>query len=257
MKYYLQMLRYLIPILLFVFMFVSVPVEKAQAQMFSVEKDDPVTNRSMIPNNGVYIGLEPAEFIYKGSMDNNTFNNAGAYEFDGSLIRVRFETIGFEAFLGVGGQLTGIDDVGYFDVGAKAVRGIRIVREKGFGLLLPLQLKTSMNSVTSSQALSGSQQFRQGTFEFGGGMQVRVRLGDKFRFSAEAIPNYGFSFASGGIFGGQIYDLETKSRFYIDRVFGDIGITAGWDYNFKRFDVEENEFDYNLRAFSFLLGITF
>lgn len=239
---------------LFLLAFVYALPNQSRAQMFSVEEDEPAQNRSLMPSTGVYIGLEPVEFTYQGD---ETGPGDGIYEFNGPLLRMRFETFGFEAYIGVGGRLTGIDDVGYFDAGAKAVRGIRLVRQPGFQFQIPLQIKSSINTASNNESLAGDTQFRQGTLEFGGGAQLRVRLSDKIHFTAGAIPNYGFSFATGGIFGGQIYELETKSRFYFDRVFGDVGISAGWDYGFKRFDVEENEFDYNFRSYSFLVGITF
>ncbi|MDX1638889.1 MAG: hypothetical protein R3281_13030 [Balneolaceae bacterium] len=234
------------------------PGQTARAQMFSVEEDEPVRNRALTPNTGIYIGLEPAEFDFREeSMDNQSLPQPGIYEFDGPLLRIRFETIAFEGYLGVGGGLTGIDDIGYFDGGIKAVRGLRVVRQPTFQLLLPLQLKSSVTSVSNNQAVLTDTQFRQGTFEFGAGGELRLQLGKQFRIRVNAIPNYGFSFATGGIFGGQIFDLETKSRLYADRLFGDIGLSAGWDYSFKRFDVEEDQFDYNLRSVSFILGITF
>ncbi|MFH5886347.1 hypothetical protein ACG2F4_18720 [Halalkalibaculum sp. DA3122] len=255
MKYNFRENRKYSVLLLFISLLMPLSItEEARAQMFSVEENEPVRERSLIPPNAVYLGLEPVEFTYRGDVSNA---NSGAYAFDGPLLRMRFETYGFEAYIGVGGRLTGIDDIGYFDAGAKAVRGLRLVRQPGFQFQIPLQIKSSINTVTNNQGVAGDAQFRQGTLEFGAGAQVNARLGQQVRISAAAIPNYGFSFATGGIFGGQIYELETKSRLYVDRVFGDVGITAGWDYGFKRFDVEENEFDYNLRSYSFIIGITF
>lgn len=227
---------------------------QAQAQMFSVEEDESVRNRA-IPLNNISIGLEPTQFDYKGPVAGGP--NSGLFGFDGSLIRLKYETFGFEAFLGVGGRLTGIDDIAYFDAGVKAGRGIRIIAQRNIRFQIPLQLKSSLTTVTNDQVIGAGSQFRQGTLTVGGGGELSVRFSDNIRFSAGAIPSYGFSFATGGTFGGQIFELETTSRIYYDSLFGDVGISVGWDYGFKRFDIEENVYDYNFRSHSFLIGITF
>lgn len=237
----------------FLTFFIVLMAGESHAQMFSVGDDDPV-RRGTTPTSGLFIGLEPAKFEYKGDV---TGGNAAIYEFDAPLLRLKFETVGFEAYIGTGGRITGIDDVSYFDAGIRAVRGLRIFRRPGFQASIPLMLKSSITTVSSDQFLGSGAQFQQGTLTFGGGGEIEFRASDRIRFSGRAIPNYGFSFASGGIFGGQIFELETRTRFYLDRVFGDSGLSIGWDYGFKRFDVEENEFDYNLRTHSFLIGLTF
>ena len=229
-------------------------IEPARAQMFSVGGDDRVGVRD-IPGNGVYLGFAPASFEYKGSASSDP--NAGIYDFDGPILRAKFETPGFEVFIGVAGRLTGLDHEAYFSAGVQAERGLRVVRSRRFQLELPLMLKSSITTVTSDRFIGSGAQFQQGTLSFGAGGRARFRLGERFRLAAGAVPNYGFSFATGGTFGGQIFELESRLRFYVDRLFGDSGLSFGWDYGFKRFDVEENEFDYNLGTHSILVGLTF
>jgi len=226
----------------------------AQAQMFSVQEDETVRSRS-IPLNNLYIGIEPADFAYKGG--DAVGPSAGLFEFDGPLIRLKYETIGLEAFIGAGGRLTGIDDIAFFDVGIRARRGLGLIRNENLRVQLPLQIKSSLTSVSSDQIISTGSQFRQGTLTVGGGGEIDARFSDNVRFSAGVVPNYGFSFATGGTFGGQIFEVETVTRLYFDRVFGKFGISLGWDYTYKRFDVEENEFDYNFTSQGFLVGISF
>ena len=240
--------------LLFLFLLNILIIHSVQAQMFSVEEEEPVRDSPLVPTTAVYVGWEPAEFTFEGSSASQGL--AGIYAFDGPLLRLRLETLGFEAFMGVGGGLTGIDDIGYFDAGAKAGRGLPLFRSPGFVFIVPLQIKSTINTVSNNQAGTDTQ-FRQGTLEFGGGAKLSARFGKGVRFSLAAIPNYGFSFASGGIFGGQIFEVDGKTRFYLDRLFGDVGLAAGVDYSFKRFDIDENEFDYNFESFSFMLGINF
>ncbi|MDX1619034.1 MAG: hypothetical protein R3224_09630 [Balneolaceae bacterium] len=227
---------------------------QAHAQMFSVQEDDASENRAIPPNN-FYIGIEPVQFDYEGPAMAGSL--AGLFEFDGPVIRAKYETFGLEAFIGAGGRLTGVDDVAFFDIGIRATRGLRLVSNQNFSLQIPLQIKSSLTSVTNDQVISSGSQFRQGTLTIGGGGQIGGRLSDDIRVSAGIVPNYGFSFATGGTFGGQIFELETSTRIYFDRVFGNIGISAGWDYTFKRYDIEENEFDYNFQSNGFLIGISF
>lgn len=243
-----------VPALLSLFIFTIMLASTARAQMFSVEEEETVQRSPRSPTTAVYVGWEPAEFTFEGNAESGML--AGVYAFDGPLLRFRLETLGVEAYMGVGGELTGIDDIGYFDAGIKAGQGLPLFRSPGFLIMVPLQIKSSINTVSNNQAGTDTQ-FRQGTLEFGGGAHFSARFGKGIRFAVEAIPNYGFSFASGGIFGGQIFEMEGKSRFYVDRLFGDIGLTAGVDYSFKRFDIDDNEFDYNFESFSIVLGINF
>lgn len=222
--------------------------------MFSVQEDASVRDGT-IPMNNIYLGLEPVQFEYKGPSDAGP--NTGLFGFAGPVLRIKYETLGFEAYMGVGGRLTGIDDVAYFDAGVRATRSLSIFTQRNFWFRLPLQLKSSITTATNDQAIGAGAQFRQGTLTVGGGSEIGIRFSDTIRFSAGAIPHYGFSFATGGTFGGQIFELETTTRIYFDRLFGNVGISAGWDYGFKRFDIEQNVYDYNFRSHSFLIGITF
>jgi hypothetical protein len=226
---------------------------EVQAQMFSVGGEP---GRSDIPGAAIYLGLEPADFNYTGGdLPNST--NEERFEFDGSLLRLRLETRSLQFFLATGGSVTGIDDISYFDVGVQAGYRFSILRNENLTILLPIQFVSSLTSVNSDQSVSSAIEFRQGALAAGAGGFIGVRASNNIRLQADFIPYYGFSFATGGTFGGSLAKLDGKFRLFFDRVFGDYGLSAGYNYKFNRFDVDENEFDYDLQSHSILLGITF
>lgn len=224
---------------------------EVKAQMFSVGGEP---GRVDIPGTAIYLGLEPADFEYTGDPD---LLNGGDFEFSGSVIRLRLETSGLNFFLATGGSLTGIDEVSYFDVGIHAGYAITVVRREEFFVQVPLQIVSSLTSVSSDQNLGNSSQFQQGALAVGAGALAGVRPANNFRLQLGFIPHYGFSFATGGTFGGSLGKLEGKFRLFFDRLFGDTGLSLGYNYKFNRYDVDENEFDYDLASHSILVGITF
>lgn len=240
-------------IVLLVLTFLIFFATDAKAQMFSVGGE---SGRIDIPNTAIYLGLEPADFEYQGG-SLAIPQNEGRFGFSGSLLRLRLETPALQFFLATGGQLTGIDDVSYFDAGVQAGYNFSIVRNETFTVQVPFQLVSSLTSVNTDQNIPNAPQFRQGALAAGLGGFIGVRPSERVRIQAGFIPHYGFSFATGGTFGGSLGKLDGRFRLFLDRVFGDTGLSLGYNYKFNRYDVDENEFDYDLRSHSILLGITF
>lgn len=239
-------------LLLLTFLFLTtLLVSGAQAQMFSVGS---APGRVDIPRTAIYLGLEPADFEYTGDPGDI---NSERYEFNGSLLRLRLETSGLSFFLATGGSITGIDDVSYFDAGVEAKYGITLYRKEALIIQLPVQIISSLTSVSSDRNFQSSSQFQQGSLAVGAGAFAGVRPADNFRFQLGFIPHYGFSFATGGTFGGSLAKLDGRFRLFFDRLFGDVGLSLGYNYKFDSFDVDENEFDYDLTSHSILVGITF
>jgi hypothetical protein len=241
-------------LLLLAFLLFFFVAGEVDAQMFSVGK---APGRIDIPQTAVYLGVEPAEFDYTGGTLSNPILQ-DRFSFNGTLIRLEARFQGLEAFMATGGSLTGIDDVSYFDAGIKVGYGFSIVRSETLTLQIPLQVMSGITNVTSDRnSAAGSPQFRQGALTIGAGGFVGLRPARSFRVQAEFIPSYGFSFATGGTFGGSLGKLEGKLRLFFDRLFGSTGLSVGYNYKSSRFDVDANEYDYDLQAHSLLLGITF
>lgn len=222
--------------------------QQLKAQMFSVG-DDPVMRN--VPRTAFYLGLEPAGFSYRGPA------GGGEYEFDGPLLRLRLESPGLNLFLATGGRLTGLDDITYFDAGIKVNYGLNIVRSEKLLVNLPVQLTTNLTSAVNRNVVGLNTQFQQGALVAGAGAALHWRPAPRVRFEANFIPSYGFSFATGNTFGGSLGVVEGQARMYLDRLFGEMGLSFGYDYSFKRYNIEEDAFDYDLSSHGILVGITF
>lgn len=225
----------------------------AHGQMFSGD-DSP--GRYDRPTAAVFVGWEPIDFEYQGDAG---VLAAGTYGFSGSLLRVRFEGSGANVYLGAGGGLTGLDESSYFDAGIRYGYGIGLIRSPNFSLGLPIVLHSSFTSVSNDDmVVVDAPQFEQGTFEFGGGLSANVRLTPKLRLAVQGIPSYGFSFSTRERdASGSISAIKGEGRLYFDHLFGKTGLSLGYDYNMRRFDIEGQVLDYDASAHSFLIGLTF
>lgn len=231
-------------------LYLLVPV-RVQAQMFSVGEDGRQFN---MPQSAMYLGLEPVSVDYYG---NDTSAEAGGFEFEGSLIRLRYETPGLNLFLATGGSVTGIENQSYFDVGGKIDYGLSLYVSESMIIQIPFELKSIYTTMTNSQFVGTTSGFRFGSLLGGLGARVMVRVQDDIRFEVSGIPSYGVTFASGGFFGGSLGILSGSGRFYLDRLFGDVGLSFGYDYNYKNYNVDEPLYNYRISAHSIQVGLTF
>lgn len=221
------------------------------AQMFSVGEQ---RTQFDIPGTAFYLGLEPISVSYYG---NDTSAEAGGFEFDGPLIRLRYESFGINLFLATGGAITGIDEQSYFDIGGNIDFGLPVYRSEKVSVEIPLELKSIYTTMTNSRFVGSTASFRFGSLMGGAGARFRFRPDNDIRFELSGMPGYGLTFASGGFFGGSLGMLAGSSRIYFDRLFGDMGISVGYDYNYRDYNVDEPLFDYRMKAHSVLVGITF
>lgn len=227
--------------------------EPAQAQMFSVGDQGP---RFDVPQSEVYLGLEPMEVTYEGGTQGT---EAGAFEFTGSVIRLGYESSSIDVFLGTGGRITGINNASYFDTGGNINLGIALYRSRSFSAEIPLRIASRYTNITNSQAFQFNtfNRFRFGSLTAGAGFRVRVRPLEDLRFKAGVVPNYGFAFASGGFFGGSMGSVAGQSRLYFDRLFGDVGLSIGYKYDLRNYDIDEDIYDYRINGHSLEVGVTF
>jgi hypothetical protein len=223
----------------------------ASAQMFSIG-DDPIQQREGAP--GIYtilgIGWEPASFTYKGNESLLT----DRVDFDDPVLRLRLDTPALELSLGLGGELTGMDETSFANVSARIQNPFFIYRNENVNIFFPVQLTTDLTRVRGSDT---SFEFQQSSFVFGSGVGSSVRLGDRLDFTIRATPNYGFSFSQGNLFGGSLFRFDGKSYLVIRNVIGRRSIALGYHYDFRRYDVEEELNDYDFNSHSFTLGIAF
>lgn len=220
----------------------------SQAQMFSVEEE---RGNLDIPLAELYVGLEPVDLTYEGSA---TGPRAGIFAFEGPLLRVGYRSQMLDLSFRTGGQITGIDDVAFFDFGGHVDVGIPLYMSRPLSLLIPIRIDSRFTNITNSLSL---ERFRFGSLTLGAGAKVMARPASMFRLEAGVVPSYGFSFASGGVFGGSMGSVAADGRLYFDRLFNEFGLSVGYTYDIRNFDVDENIYDYRINAHSVQVGITF
>jgi hypothetical protein len=224
----------------------------AKAQMFSVGEDNPRFN---VPQTEFYLGLEPMDVTYQGGQSGL---NSGIFAFEGPIIRLGYNSGSLDLFAGAGGKITGLDDVAYFDIGGNIDFGLNLYRTDNFAVLLPFRVASHFTNMTNSSfGVQNFERFRIGSLTAGVGGRVLGLPSENIRIEAGAVPTYGFSFASGGLFGGSLGTILANARLYFDRVFDDFGISIGYKYDYRYYDVEDNFYDYKINGHSFEVGVTF
>ncbi|SHF27310.1 hypothetical protein SAMN05443144_1076 [Fodinibius roseus] len=223
-----------------------------RAQMFSMDEEAPPQFRQ--PVNELYIGYEPTTVTYEGSQNTN---EAGQFAYDAPVLRVGYSSRMLNLYLGTGGNITGSDDVAYFDVGGNINVGFPLYFTEKFSLLLPVRISSRLTNITNERTGISLDRFRFGSVTAGAGLQANARPVRNMRIRVGAIPSYGFTFASGGLFGGSLGSVALKGRLYFDRLFGNVGLSAGYKYDLRNYNVEEEKYDYRMQGHSIQLGITF
>ncbi|WP_441001063.1 hypothetical protein [Fodinibius sp. SL11] len=228
-------------------------INQLQAQMFSVGETGP---RFSTPMSEIFIGIESMKASYKGEP---TINGAGIFEYDGPVLVAGYNTVGLSLYLSTGGKITGIDDASYFHTGGNYDFGLNLYRSSNVRVKIPLRIASRYTNITNNRSLllPTTSRFQFGMIAAGGGINGVWRPVKNIRFEVGAVPTYGFSFATGGFFGGSIGTLNAHGKVYFDRLFGDKGLSLGYKYDFRSYNIEEDVYDYNLKGHSVQIGITF
>jgi len=227
---------------------------EARAQMFSVGSQGPRYN---IPQTELYLGLEPMDVTYKGGSMNSQLH-PGAFEFSGSVLRLGYNSSGLNLFLGTGGKITGIDNVSYFDIGGNIDIGLMLERSKTFVLQIPIRIASRYTNMANDNVITSRySRFKFGDLTGGAGLRLMVRPSNDIRIEVLGIPSYGAAFASGGFFGGSVGSIAAEGHLYFDHLFGNIGLSFGYKYDYRNYDVDENVYDYKISGNNIEVGITF
>lgn len=223
-----------------------------RAQMFSV--DDPDRSFNNHPTSEVFVGFEPTSVSYHGSAD---AEDAGQFSYDAPILRVGYSSRSLNLFLAAGGEITGSENAAYFDVGGNINFGLPLYVNKKVIIQLPLRISSRLTNITNDRTSVNLDRFRFGGVTGGAGLQINVRPKTNIRFQAAAVPSYGFTFASGGLFGGSLGTLAVNGRLFFDRLFGDMGLSLGYKYDFRNYNVDEQKYDYRVNGHSIQVGLTF
>ncbi|WP_138431131.1 hypothetical protein [Fodinibius saliphilus] len=245
-------LRFLPTIIAVILLSVMVPAE-SMGQMFSVGEKEPQFNS---PNTNFFLGVEAMDVSYQGlrSID----NSAGQFEFAGPIIKVGYRNQFVNLHLSTGGPVSGIEYVGYFEVGGALNVLIDLYQSETISLFLPIHISSRLVNMTNSKNFYPRfNNFRFGNLSGGLGPKVLIRPAEKIRIDVRGIPTYGFAFASRGSQGGSFGSVDLQGRLYFDRLFGDVGLSVGYQYDLRNYDIDEDVYDYKIKGHIFELGITF
>lgn len=226
-----------------------------RAQMFSVGGQGPRFNT---PQNELYLGVEPLDVTYHGGKLNNPQQTGGLFSFNGSILRLGYRSGGLDLFLGSGGEITGIKNVSYFDIGGNIDIGLMLQHSKTFLVQIPIRIASRYTNMTNDQQISSRyNRFKFGSLTGGAGLRVMARASHDIRIEVLGVPSYGASFASGGFFGGSVSSVAAEGRLYFDHLFGNMGLSLGYKYDYRNYDVDEDVYDYKMSGNNIEVGLTF
>lgn len=222
----------------------------SQAQMFSVGESEERQPLQIQTYSTIGVGIEFADFNFTGS----NVPESDQAAFDGSIFRVRFENPGLDISAGFGGTLTGIDDYSYVNINALLYNDFPLVRSRQFIFALPLQIGTDLKSVQIDRS---SNNFQQSSFTIGTGASLRYQINRRVGASLRATPNIGFSFSQGNLFGGRLFRGMTAARFYFNDVFGSAALVVGYDFDYRDYNIEGTQNDYEYLSHAITIGLAF
>ncbi len=221
----------------------------ANAQMFSVD-DEP--ERSVNPFAPyIRVGIIPINFSYTG--DPAALKNNASLNFTGTVAHANFETGGFNLGISFGDDITGLNQQKYFDLNLKFFNPFYFVRKKSFGLGVPIQLGTKVTSVRSDRT---SDEFNQTNLHAGAGAIARLIIPNKMDMRFQFIPSFGFSTASGGLIGGNVFSMRGLARFNFYNVIFGKNLSLGYDYIYDSYNIDGEKFDYDYSGHAITLGIS-
>lgn len=221
-----------------------------KAQMFSVGDPEPVQSEAPGIYSIIGVSWEPASFSYKGDDD----VQLDRVDFDDPILRFRFESPGLELTLGLGGNITGMNNNSYTNISGRIYNHLTLYRKENFNLHLPIQITTDLKRVRRENT---EFEFQQSSFTFGSGLGAALRLGQKIDLNLKATPNYGFSFSQGNLFGGSLLRFDGRTYLVLRNLIGRRSVALGYHYDFRSYDVDGEQNDYDFTSHSFTLGIAF
>jgi hypothetical protein len=233
---------------LFVTTVILLPLS-AEAQMFSVKNARHRVNE--IPRFHIYAGAGPTHFNYRPN------NNRGILAFQGQAFQLVLEAYNFKIYLSKG---LGLGEGSFFETGIQGGYKLPVYHSTNVHFRVPLQLQLGLTTVTNDERISSinTRQFREGNLSARVGADFTTRLTSLLRFNASIIPSFGLVYsASRNTGGGSVFGVAGKARLYFDHLFGSVGLSLGYGYRFRRFDIKGTTLDYNAIEHKFLIGVTF
>lgn len=219
------------------------------AQMFSVDDEGPNRTNPFAP----YLrgGVQLVDFSYTG--DPSILTGGGSLAFSGNVAHAEFESGGFSLGVSLGNDFLGLKDQNYFDLNLNFSNPFYLIRDQNFGAGVPIQLGTKLTAVRSDDI---NNEFSQTNLYAGAGAIAQLYFPEKFGITTQFIPSVGFSTASGGLIGGNVFSLKGKARVNIFNLIFGRNLSLGYDYIYDSYDIDGEEYDYDLTAHLLTIGIS-
>lgn len=233
---------------LFLFFFLLAPLFSF-AQMFSVNEGSDQRSSQFSPY--LRAGVQMIDFQYKG--DPAELGGTSSLAFTGAAAQIAYESGGLNFILAMGNNLTQLENRRYFNLNLNFTNPFYFLENENFSAGVPVKLETKLTSVRSDII---SEEFSQTNLSAGAGLIMRAGAPEKFGISAQLIPSIGFSTASGGFIGGNVFSLAGKARInFYELIFGK-NISLGYDYIFDSYNIDGEEYDYDFAGHSLTIGIS-
>jgi hypothetical protein len=234
---------------LFIFSLILLPVT-AQAQMFSVGTTEEVRTDPLGLHSSLSLGWEFADFSYFGDAD----LDQNDLSFNESIIGFRLESPGLDIGLSFGGRLTGMDENSYLNVTGRLHNIVGLYRRSNAIVGIPIQITTDLKRV---QANRSDSEFQQSSFIIGSGIYSALRVSNSFDMTVKATPNYGFSFSQGNLFGGSLFRFDGRTQFIFRNVIGNSDFSFSYHFDYRRYDIDGDQNDYDFMSHSISIGYIF
>lgn len=223
----------------------------ANGQMFSVDTEEEQQGNPFAPY--IRFGIQPINFEFTGDPSAFVSTNQTDLSFKGTVAQAGFESGGFNLNVLLGNDLTGLDNRNLFSLGIKFTNPFYLIREQRFGLGVPLQVGSKLTSVRS---VNDGSEFAQTNLYAASGITGILFFPDKLSITADFMPGFGFSTASGGFIGGNVFSLRGKARINFFNVIFGRNISLGYDYIYDSYNIDNEEYDYDLKGHSLTLGVS-
>lgn len=232
----------------FIILFLITPLASS-AQMFTVGDEQSRSTNPFSPyvRAGVYL----VDFSYQG--DPTVISENDRLTFSGPVAHVGYESNGLNFGLGFGSDFSGLEDRRYFNLSLDFTNPFYLIRRENFGAGIPIQLRTKVTSVRSDRV---QDEFSQTDLSAGAGVIFRLNVPEKFGITTQFIPSIGFSTASGGFLGGNIFSMAGKARInFYNLLFGK-NISLGYDYIYDSYNIDGDQYDYDVNGHLMTLGVS-
>ena len=218
------------------------------AQMFSVE-DRP--QRRVSSSTFLRAGVGIIDFTYFGDPKENA--DSESLNISNTLPTLIFESRGISGSATVGNTLFGLKQQFFYDLNLMFSNGFPIFQNSLLQTGIPIELRTG---ITTSENDNVNDRFSQTNLSVGIGGFLNSSIFRKVKFQTQTVIGYGFSSSNGGFFGGSLWYIHGKARVNSLNFIQRRTLSFGYDYNFKSFDIDDDRYDFELKAHQITLGIS-